>query len=617
LVSADGSLLQMNPAGLAMIEAERFEDVQGGCVVDLVAPDDRASFRDLLRRVCEGQRGTLEFDLVGLRGTRRRMYTHGVPYRQTIDSPLVMLSITQDITERVRAEQARRKSDRLFRMVWDNSADGKRLTDATGTIVRVNPAFCRMMGQPREALEGQPLSVAYSEDRRDHILQKHRERFASRTVKTFVEIEVTLQSGEKKWFAVANSFLELEQEPTLLLGVFRDITERKRVEEERRRLEMRMLHTQKLESLGVLAGGIAHDFNNLLTSMLGFASLALVELPEESVVCPMLRQIEKAALRAADLAGQMLAYSGQGKFVVQTLRLDALVGEMSNLLETVVSKKALLKPDLSSATTEADATQIRQVVMNLITNASDSLEGRSGVISVRTGVRQAETDFLRSPYIPDDLPAGRYAYLEVEDTGCGMTEDTLTRLFDPFFTTKFTGRGLGLAAVLGIVRGHRGTIKVKSEPRHGTVFQVFLPASEKMVPSDDREAGRETSPTGKGLVLVVDDEEGVRSVVRRILQRAGYRVTETSNGVAGLRAFRDQHRDITAVLLDVTMPGLDGPEVLIELRKLRNDVPVLMISGYGDQDTETRLGEMGATAFLKKPFQPRELVARLEALLDR
>ena len=251
-----------------------------------------------------------------------------------------------------------------------------------------------------------------------------------------------------------------------MFGTIQDITERKVAEAERQRLEQQILHTQKLESLGVLAGGIAHDFNNILMAVIGHAGLARLRLPPESPVVENLRQIEQAASRAADLAKQMLAYSGKGKFVVEPVDLNRLAEEMEHMLRVSVSKKAILRFNFARPlpAVDADATQLRQVIMNLVINASEAIGERSGVIAVSTGCMNCTREYLQELWLDEQLPEGLYVTLEIADTGCGMDRETLARIFDPFFTTKFTGRGLGMAAVLGIVRGHRGAIKVYSEP---------------------------------------------------------------------------------------------------------------------------------------------------------
>jgi PAS domain S-box-containing protein len=262
---------------------------------------------------------------------------------------------------------------------------------------------------------------------------------------------------------------------------WRDITERKRNEEERINLEKQLLHAQKLESLGVLAGGIAHDFNNILTAIIGNVDLALMRISTESPAVDNLRRIEQSALRAADLAKQMLDYSGRGKFLVESINLNHLLEEMLHMLEISVSKKAVLQLNLHDLlpTVEADATQMRQIVMNLVINASEAIGDKSGVIAITTGCVECDKSYLKDARLDENITEGLYVYLEIADSGCGMDRDTLAKLFDPFFTTKFTGRGLGMAAVLGIVRSHKGAIKVYSEPEKGTTFKILLPASGK------------------------------------------------------------------------------------------------------------------------------------------
>jgi signal transduction histidine kinase/CheY-like chemotaxis protein len=403
--------------------------------------------------------------------------------------------------------------------------------------------------------------------------------------------------------------------PQRMIGVVLDVTERKRAEEERRQLEAQILHAQKLESLGVLAGGIAHDFNNLLTAILGYANLARLQLPPNSPVLGMLQEIEHGGERAADLARQMLAYSGRGKFIIRTLALDALVREMSKLLQTVVSRKAVLHLDLAPALIEGDATQIRQVVMNLITNASDALNGQGGVLAVHTGARPCDRAALRSRYLPDDLPEGAYAFVEVRDSGCGMSEETLPRIFDPFFTTKSTGRGLGLAAVLGIVRGHRGTLHVSSSPGQGTTFEVLFPLSTAASANFPPAPAGEGWPAEKGIILVVEDEESVRSLACRVLERAGFQVLVACHGREGVAVFEQYWDEIRGVVLDLTMPHMDGLEVAQRLKSLRLGVPVLLMSGYNEQEIGERFADIGVAGFIQKPFRPDDLIARVCQML--
>jgi len=398
-----------------------------------------------------------------------------------------------------------------------------------------------------------------------------------------------------------------------------DITDLRRLDAERRALEAKVQHAQKLESLGVLAGGIAHDFNNLLVGILGNASLALMDLEEDSPLREVIADIETTALRAADLTKQMLAYSGKGRFIVRAVDLNALVREMAQLLQTVISKRAVLRFELAAdlPLVEADATQVRQVVMNLITNASDAIGSDAGAITLRTGVRSASRATRASSYGDDALPDGLYAFIEVEDTGCGMDAETMGRIFDPFFSTKFTGRGLGLAATLGIVRGHQGTIDVASAPTRGTTFTVLLPFT-----GNPEAAVRETiAPRrerfrGTGAVLVVDDDETVRSVAQIMLERSGFTVLTARDGHEGVAMFDDGRAQISLVLLDLTMPTLDGEEAFRAMRRLRPDARVVLMSGYSSQELAARYAAEGLAGFVQKPFRLEELEACLTRVLD-
>jgi len=530
-----------------------------------------------------------------------------------------MLGVTMDITARKRAEQALQEAEARYRMLVEQMPTVMYVDapDEAGTSTYVSPQVETMLGYP--LAEWEQDSYFWHK----HIHPDDYEH-AVRVIPTVLshghadaEYRMLARDGQAVWVRDECVLIrDAAGRPFFVQGFLVDVTERKRAEEERRQLEARMQQAQKLESLGILAGGIAHDFNNLLTSMLGYASLALMELPAESVACPMLREIELAARRAADLTQQLLAYSGRSKFVIQVLQLDMLVQEMAKLLGTVVSKKATLRLDLAPAAIEADATQIRQIVMNLITNASDALEGQPGVITVRTGVRYADAALLHSPYLQEALPAGDYAYVEVEDNGCGMTEDTLARIFDPFFTTKFTGRGLGLAAVLGIAKGHKGTIKVISAVGQGTVFQAFFPCVRAAAGEAARVDPRRAAVQGHGTVLVVEDEDMVRSFTRRVLESAGFQVREAADGRAGLELFGQHVRDIVAVVLDLTMPRMDGREVLQHMRHLAPNVPVLVMSGYSDLEISARFAGLGASGFIQKPFHPRDLIALVSRMVS-
>ncbi len=392
---------------------------------------------------------------------------------------------------------------------------------------------------------------------------------------------------------------------------FFDLTARKKFEAEQRATAERMQHAQKLESLGILAGGIAHDFNNLLAGILGNASLALLELPESSPVRPLLDRVEATARVASDLTRQMLAYSGRGRFVIEGVDVSTLVEEMVRLLNVTLSDRAVVRYDFAQGLPliEADASQVRQVVMNLVTNASDALEGTSGSICVRTSLQRVDRSYASAYWLDDELEPGDYVVIEVSDTGSGMSEATKARLFDPFFTSKAMGRGLGMAAVLGIVRGHKGAIKVYSEEGKGTTIKALFPVAPSAEPSGSYAPIESARPMDGSLVLVVDDEETVRTIACKVLEREGCRTLAAEDGLEGLRVFEAHAAEIDLVLLDLTMPHLDGEEVFRVIRGLRPELPVILTSGYNEQDTLARFAGKGLAGFLQKPWTARELIA--------
>ncbi|HJV65989.1 MAG TPA: PAS domain S-box protein [Geomonas sp.] len=386
--------------------------------------------------------------------------------------------------------------------------------------------------------------------------------------------------------------------------ITRDISDLKREAAERVRIERKMLHAQKLESLGVLAGGIAHDFNNILMAIIGNASMALMRVEEESPVRANLLNVQKAASRAADLTRQMLAYSGKGTFSIENVDLNQLVQEMTHMLEVSISKYAQLKFDLHLPlpTVAADATQIRQIIMNLVINASEAIGEKDGTINICTGCMQCDRSYLQQISVDEDLPEGSYVFLEVGDTGCGMDRETMAKIYDPFFTTKFTGRGLGMAAVQGIIRGHKGAIKIYSEPGHGTTFKVFLPASGITSEPLPARAPVEASWVGSGTILLVDDEAAVLDIGKEMLQEMGFEVLTAMNGVQGIDQFQSNRDKIACVILDLTMPQLDGEHTFSELRRLDPQLRVIMSSGYNESEVVQKFTGTGLAGFIQKPY---------------
>lgn len=399
-------------------------------------------------------------------------------------------------------------------------------------------------------------------------------------------------------------------------GIATDITALRQAQTEKNVMERRLLEAQKLESLGVLAGGIAHDFNNLLTGILGHASLLAATLPASTGAHASISQIENASRRAADLCRHMLAYSGRGRYVLETVELGALARDILPLIQPSLAKTARLQtdfgPDLPCVT--ADITQLRQAIMNLVVNASEALDEKPGDITLRTRRIHADADFFATCIHAPVLPSGDYVVLEIGDTGSGMDEETLARIFDPFFTTKFAGRGLGLAAVLGIVRGHQGAILVTTRPGQGSTFHLYLPASEEKTPAPPVPR-RESASRARQHLLLVDDEVTVREISAQLLVAIGYETTTAANGEEALRAFRSSPASFDAALIDLTMPDISGGEVMKVIREIRPDLPVILMSGYNEKDAAELLASP-RSAFLAKPFTLEVLRAKIASLLN-
>jgi len=519
----------------------------------------------------------------------------------------------RDVTERERAGQALLANEHRYRSLIEATGNIIIGLAPDGMILEWNREAERVYGVTRREVLGKDYFARFVQGMRRQSLRSDMARaLAGETLRSREEA-VTSRGGERRvvlWNVTR--LLDVNERPVGVIASGQDITERKQ-------LEAQMQHAQKLESLGVLAGGIAHDFNNLLVGILGNASLALMDVEETSPLSELLRDIETTALRAADLTKQMLAYSGRGRFVVRPVDLSSLVEEMAHLLQTVISKRAQLRFDFARPMpeVEADATQLRQIVMNLITNASDALNGENGAITLRTGVMRAGGEYLRSPFLDYQLEEGSYAFVEVQDSGIGMTPETMQRIFDPFFSTKFTGRGLGLAATLGIVRGHRGTIRVTSIPGEGTTFRVLLPTrlGESDAVPDAPDAER--SVRGSGGVLLVDDDPTVRAVATQILERRGFTVIPAHDGAEGMQRFLRDRTSIVCAFVDLAMPQMGGGELIHAIRAQDPHFPVILMSGFSETEIAGQFGHEEIAGFVQKPFRVEEFDRALQRVFAR
>jgi len=587
-------------------------------IAELMHPDEAATLGgDELPVFREGERPARVWRMRHADGSWRWFEARASSYL-TGDGERRALTIARDVTDRVRAAEALRASESRFRLVAESAYDFICELDPDGQVTYLSPSFRDILGfDPAWFSRTESMEMIHPEDLA-RVSRAVARLFRGEPMKPLV-YRHRHASGAWRWLETAGRSRPSADGRRAAVLITRDITDKLQAEEEARRLQEQLLQAQKLESLGVLAGGIAHDFNNLLVGILGNASLALSDLAPDSPLRETLEGIETAALRAGELTNQMLAYSGKGRFVVQPLDLSALVDEMAHLLEASISKKASLRRELerSLPPVEVDATQIRQLVMNLITNASDALGEGAGSIVLRT--RPVPDPAGETGDRVDAELARRGAVaLEVEDTGCGMDAETRSRVFDPFFTTKFTGRGLGLAAALGIVRGHRGRIDVESLPGKGTRFRILLPVSVQGVrPALAQAAAPLSGERGRGRVLVVDDEHMVRSMASRTLRESGFEVLCAADGHEALGLLDDGGGVPEAVLLDLTMPRMGGEETLRELRRRAPEVPVVLTSGYSESEIATRFEGVRLEGFLHKPFRPAELVARIQEALAR
>ncbi|MBJ6799435.1 response regulator [Geomonas propionica] len=617
MLDREGRLQMMNSAGLAMIEADSLAQVQGECIYPLVAPEYREAFVELTENVFRGIAGNLVFETTGLKGRRVWLDTHAVPFRNDHGDIVSLLGITRDITEHRKSEEERQENLLLFESLMRYSPMGIRIFDGTtGQCILLNQATGEIAGGPVEVMQEQ--NFRHLRSWRESGLLAVAEQVLEDGVARVRDVDLHTSFGKDVAMSYSLSRLLMKDKKHLLV-VGRDITDERRLGEEKKQMEAQILHVQKLESLGVLAGGIAHDFNNILMAIMGNAELALLRLPQESPVRTNLQNIEKSSQRAADLAQQMLAYSGKGSFVIEVLDVNAVIREMSHMLEVSISKKAEMRLELDHdlPPLEVDATQIRQVIMNLVINASEAIGDHTGVISVRTGTRRLDEAELSRLWLTDRLQAGPYVYLEVADDGCGMDQETLGKIFDPFFTTKFTGRGLGMAAVLGIVRGHRGTIEVLSEPGRGSLFRVYLPAYQGELRQPARPGHGGIAACGSGTVLLVDDEEAIRSLGREMLESLGYSVLTAEDGSVAVDMFQ-QHRDeVDCVILDLTMPHMDGEQALQQLRSLDPQVQVILSSGFSEQEITERFIGRGLAGFIQKPYRLADLGQKLQRVRTR
>jgi PAS domain S-box-containing protein len=578
---------------------------------EAIHPDDRGRVRGSFGLNAVQGQFEEEYRILRPDGSLRWIHDRRFPVRNESGDIDRLVGFAEDITERKNAELSLRLSEGKLRALLESASEGIVAIDGENKILLVNAKSEKLFGYRREELVGQTVETLLPDDLRG-VHSGHRQAYLAhprtRAMGSGMTLAARRKDGTTFPVEISLSFVQ-EGESVMVLALVTDITERERFEEQLRQ-------TAKLESLGVLAGGVAHDFNNLLTAVLGNASMAMEQLPAGSPIRALIEEVVRSGKRAALLTKQLLAYSGRDRVVVQPVDLSDFTRDIVTLVQSSIPRTVQLQLQLPAEVipVEADIAQLQQVVMNLVINGAEAIGDAPGVLTIRTGVREIGPGQIRASLSASGTVPGRYAFLEVQDTGCGMDEATKQRIFDPFFTTKFTGRGLGLAAVLGIVRGHRGAIDVDSTLGRGSTFTVLLPVTLSQVRTPDsieQRAGR----VGTGTILVVDDEEMIRKLARNILEQSGYTVIVAENGEQAIRIFREVAGQISAVLLDMTMPVMSGEKTLEQLRGINPGVRVLLSSGFSEIEALERFPGKAVQGFVQKPYTAAHLVEKISSVL--
>jgi PAS domain S-box-containing protein len=580
-----------------------------------IHPDDQAATRASWIPHLRGETPlhSAEFRILGDNGRYRWLRSRGrVVERDAEGRAARAAGIYIDITGEKEAQNALAASEADITAMFSSSPDAIAILSPSLDILRINPAAreaaismwnLRLREGDNLAARLDPVSAAHMAERVDQVLTTDRQ--------LTLELEVETNNG-LLWHEFSYKPVRLDD------GTVRGVAMLFRNIHQRKLAEAALVQGQKLESLGLLAGGVAHDFNNLLVGVLGNASFALEQLPEHSAVRAAIEDVVTAAERAADLARQMLAYSGKARVDACNVDVNRVVAEMTKLLRASIPRNVEVNVTLERGlpVVQGDPTQLGQVVMNLVVNASDAMNERGGVVTVTTATTEVLAETAPDGYVGGPPAAGRYAVIRVADNGSGMEEATVARIFDPFFTTKPAGRGLGLAAVVGIVRGHGGALRVASRAGVGSAFDLLLPLAETGAEAPIAPAPQ-VAWRGNGLVLVVDDEPVVRTLTARALASFGFDSLQADDGKTGVEMFAANPEAYTCVLLDMTMPRLNGEGTFDAIRALRPDVPVLMLSGYGDEETMLRMGQKSLSGFVQKPFRIEQLRDALKSALDQ
>jgi len=604
----NGNVLDVNLAACALHGVKREELIGRNALNQLIPAVRRDEARRDFQKLASG-------DLLWVEGESEGADGHVVPVEvrasriEYAGKPALLLHV-RDVTERRAAEAALRSSEALFRSVWENSADGMRLTDENGIILAVNDAFCQLVGLNHSELEGKPFTVIYAESGESEQMQEqYHERFSKNAVERKRERRYQLHNGHEIIFDIADSLVEVRGKPLLLLSLFRDVTAQRRLEEQLRQ-------SQKMEAIGQLAGGVAHDFNNILTVIHGHASLLQTSNLDE-MAARSAQQIGLAAERAAGLTRQLLAFSRRQLIQPKRLDMNKIVGNMSDMLGRMLGEDVTLQLNYSQApaTVEADAGMMEQVLLNLAVNARDAMP-RGGQLAVRITIVDVDEGHVQQH---PEARVGRFVCVSKSDTGSGIAPEYLPHIFEPFFTTKEIGKGtgLGLATVYGIVKQHQGWIEVESTVSKGSTFRIYIPYAGKQRLEGERPTTQITIRGGTETILLVEDEKPVRDLVARVLEKYGYTVLQAASGVEAIEIWHEHKDDIALLLTDLVMPkNMNGRELAENLWADRADLKVIFSSGYSADIVGKDFKLEPEVNYLQKPYQPQTLILAVRRCLD-
>ncbi len=518
-----------------------------------------------------------------------------------------------DITERKRADEEIIHAKKDWERTFDAVPDLISIIDIHHTITRVNKAMAERCGHTPEEMIGRKCHEVMHGLSAPPVLCPHVSMMQDGLTHS-KEIDEKRLNGSFDISVVP--LHDTEGQINACVHVARDITERKRAEEERQKLEQQFMQTQKLESLGVLAGGIAHDFNNILAIIMGYCSLTKMDYEDAEKHIP---EIEKAAERAAALCKQMLAYAGKASLTQTQVNTWMLVDEMVTMLKTTLQQNVVIKAELGTDIPfiMGDASQLRQVVMNLIINAAEAIGDAAGEIEVKLAKAEFKAEQSEKDHLGYTIPAGRYICFEVTDNGCGMDDDTRRKIFEPFYTTKFTGRGLGMSAVLGIIKAHSGALQFESRLGHGTTFRIYLPVRISKNESEEAQQINASAPwQGSGTILLAEDEVQVRYISIALLKKLGFNVIDAANGKEALELYQQNAADITLVITDMGMPVMNGYELFNKLKQLDPQLPIIISSGFGEGDIVSKIPHEAIAGMINKPYNFEQLREVLRGIVE-